>query len=193
VGQATKGAFALPAEDVTWRVLRDGVVVHSGTGHARTVAGAVMEPGSYELTFTATDGGKEADAKVSVVAEPRPADLPEVTILAPGAGAVHQTGTTIEFSGAAVDAAGEAIDGARFRWTASAEGKTTVLCAGSDVPRRIAGGGQSQQDCSSFTAVLQGQHLAGHTEYTITLRVWDAELRTDRATRSIRIYTPPTG
>jgi CubicO group peptidase (beta-lactamase class C family) len=197
-GQSTSGLFALPDDQVRWTVRRAGAVVHHGTGHQRTVAGNLLTPGDYRITFTVSDGTTEAEAQVDVVVEPKPLTDPTAVIHEPTGVGVELSGSEIQFSGSGIDSEGVSINGTRYRWTATRAGETTVLCDGTNTPGSTAaqgGGGAggllALTDCSTFTAVLYGHHPAASTTYLITLQVWDVEGNTHTAARSIQVFLPP--
>ncbi|HEX6870631.1 MAG TPA: serine hydrolase domain-containing protein, partial [Micromonosporaceae bacterium] len=77
----------------------------------------------------------------------------------------------IGFSGLARDAAGTAIPGTRYRWTATEAGTTTVLCAGSDFgpPPTTSGGLTALVDCTEFTRTLYNP--GGGEGPSITIRL----------------------
>lgn len=206
-GQSTSGFFSLPDDQVRWEVVHGGQIVRNGTGHSLTVPGTVMEPGGYQITFTGHDDETEVSDSISITAEPKPAFSPTATINEPEADSTHTVsgglGTVAEitFAGSAVDGDGDAIDGTYFRWTASSWGDEDVLlCAGTNTPGGpgpAEGGGDAvittEHDCSAFNGELTGDHYAGHTNYTVTLTVWDTDGNTDTATTTVRVYVPPEG
>lgn len=204
VGQSKSKFFALPDDQVTWTVIRDGSVIGNGFGHELTVPSEVMEPGDYEVRFLGHDGTSSVKTSIGITAEPKPASAPTATISKPGQASSHTVGgslgssAAIAFAGSAVDSEGSAISGTYFRWTADRAGEdgieTQVLCEGTHAAGEATSGGgglTATKDCAEFTAELAGHHYAGHTNYTVKLQVWDAEGNTDTATRAVQVYTPP--
>jgi CubicO group peptidase (beta-lactamase class C family) len=198
-GQSSSSVFALSDDQVRWRVRRNGVLVHQGSGHVRSVPATMMSPGTYEISFIVDDGKSEATAEAVVVVEPKPLTDPTATIHTPTGVGQEVSGSEIGFSGSGVDSEGSSISGTRFRWTATFAGETKVLCDGTHTPSSSAsqggggGGLLAVTDCSSFTATLQGVHIASTTTFTIRLQVWDVEGNTHTAVRPIQVYLPPVG
>lgn len=199
-GQSTSGLFALAGDQVRWQVHRNGQEVASGLGHELTVPANTVTPGEYAVTFSGSDGIEQADVAIAVTAENKPAGLPVVRIDKPLAGSEHVGGKVdVDFAATAADADDNAIPGTSLRWTATSEETgEIVLCEGGDVPGATPSGGDGggftvKQDCSSFTAALEGHHYAANTYYVVTAQVWDAEGNTDKDAVTVKVRIPPVG
>ena len=175
----------LPDSAVSWTIRRvesAGKVVHTATGHTAQIPAGKLDPGSYLAEFTG-DNGTAVTTSVGFSVLAGGQDRPRVFVQKPAkVSTVYQTEghpVPMELAGTAVDHAGNAVAGTRFRWTARDElGKNTTLCEGSAVPGASAGGGGAfavAKSCANAQAELR--LLAGTgtlTTYTLTLEAWDA-------------------
>lgn len=207
VGQSSQKFFSLSDDQVQWRIKRGGQLIGTGSGHEHTVPADQMVPATYEITFSGDDGVEPDRHTITIVAQPKPASYPTATIILPEQGSEHtvsgglETAAQIEFEGSAVDGDGSSIGGTRYRWTASRAGEDDVLlCAGSDAPDGPYPSGDgdlgaiaTEKSCAEFTAELVGHHYSGHTNYTITLEVWNDDGESDTATATVRVFVPPEG
>ena len=100
----------------------------------------------------------------------------------------------IEFSGLARDAAGTAIPGTRYRWTATEAGSATVLCAGSDFgpPPTTSGGLTALVDCTEFTRTLNNSGGGEGPSITIRLEARDMAGTIGTEEVIIALYTAQT-
>lgn len=120
---------------------------------------------------------------------------PQVTIHLPYNGwhPAPNRKVTVAFNGSAVDSSGAAIPGTRLRWTATEQGKTTVLCAGSDFgpPPSTIGGIVAQTNCSTFNWTFTNPVFGSGPSITIKLEAKDAANLTGSDEVIIALYTPP--
>jgi CubicO group peptidase (beta-lactamase class C family) len=195
----TGGHFPLDNSALSWQVRRGGTLVRQGTGPELTVPAGTMLPGSYTVTLTGHDGTSQATDTVTLTAQEPPAHLPTVFIRQPAAGSVHVAPggvVTLDFSGAAVDADGDAISGVNFRWRAIRGDQEQVLCVGTGLggPPSTGGGGfVAPTSCTSFSAKLHGFLIGGSTFYTIVLEARDTDGNVGEQRVTIAIFTPPVG
>jgi subtilisin family serine protease len=155
---------ALSGTSLVWTSSRDGMI---GTG--ASISTNVLSVGVHAISLTATDlqGVKNtATVTISIVAN----QPPTATITAPSPNTVVVAGTSINFSGTAVDLEDGTLNGASLVWTSSRDG--------------LIGTGASLAKNNLSVGV-----------HTITLTAKDAQNATAVATRVITITAlnqPPT-
>jgi serine protease len=185
VGTSEDGVTRGPLPDgaVAWTVRRNasaGKVVREAGGHNATIPARALDPGRYTAEFTA-DGQVTDTVVFDVIAGG--ADLPKVTIATPARTSTlnqsESSAPTVALTGSARDDTGASIPGTRLRWSVRDEnGRTTVVCAGSNVPGSGSGSGTgglaTLKDCRTASATLPFLANTGAaTSYTIVLEAWD--------------------
>jgi hypothetical protein len=186
---------AVPDGDLDWEIRRGPTVVHTAAGHAATLPGTKVTPGSYTARVTA--GGVTARTSFTVKAVPPGQTKPTATITKPSANlALGTSGSKrkIEFVGKGSDAEDGPLSGTRFRWTAYSGGETVVLCKGSNVPGGSGGGGITVvKNCASFTGELGlAKHAGAVTTWVIRLEAFDSTglSSADEVTVTITLAVP---
>ena len=167
----------VPENETKWVVKRNGSKVHEAIGHQATLPAAKALAGNYMVEFSAD--GSTVTRPFKMVAPAPGQTLPTATITSPAqdvtlfynGGHPHLT-----LAGSGTDAEDGSIPGTRYRWTATSQFSSMVLCTGSGVPGQ---GGKGKfgvtQDCSSVDAEMPYDGKAvGDTVWSVKLEVFDS-------------------
>lgn len=181
---------ALPDEDVTWTVRREGSgdVVFTAVGHTATMPPSTLTAGDYEVLMRGVDaaGATVGDSTLlTILAVPAGESLPSVEMIAPVVGASFTEGgsaDSIQLAASAFDPQDGNLPGTRFRWVAAYEDHQIVLCEGGEV------GGGAGTDCSNAVVSLPLPPDAPENyEWEITVEAYDSANLPGRATTIIEV------
>ncbi len=183
VGHTSAICCLLPEGSVGWRVLRDGQVVFTDTGHTATVPGHLVDEGPTIIEFTGTDGVEAVTRDILVNVIDKPQSFPTATIALPNSGSSWVHPEVVEFQGYASDPEDGVVSSDRLRWTALWSGGSLDLCTGAAWP----GGSGS---CGFFEAELEDL-AGGGTTYTIVMEAMDDDGNVDSAQVGVTIEFAP--
>jgi serine protease len=181
---------ALPDEDVSWTVRREGSgdVVFTAVGHTATIPPSTLTAGDYEVLMRGVDaaGVTVGDSTLlTILAVPAGEDLPTVVMIAPLTGAgftADGTADAIQLSATASDVQDGNLPGTRFRWVAAYEGHEIVLCEGGEV------GGAAGTDCANAVVSLPLPPGAPENlQWEITVEAFDSANLPGRVTTFIEV------
>jgi serine protease len=166
----------VPNGSAKWVVKRNGSKVYEATGHEVSLPAAKVVAGGFVAEFSAD--GTTVSRPFKVVALPPGQTVPTATITSPAQTVrlVSQNSDPFELTlaGSGTDKEDGAIPGTSYRWTATSQYETKVLCVGSGVPGQGKPGQvQVFNNCSSVDVELDYYGM-GDAIWSVKLEVFDS-------------------